>query len=241
MAGFFQQLFHPGAATGDAIDILKQYFQQGQQGEQQAQQQFQPYMDRGNQAGGSLMDFIQQLSNPQQLESQWSSGYTQSPYAKQMLSQNQSSGMDAASQMGLMGSSAALQNIQNSAGNIVQGDRQNYMNDLFQKLMGGAGIAQNVYGTGANATGQNAALSQQRADQAMNFGDQFAGLQYQKDQAPMNFIGQLLTRSLQPYLTGGFGKGSFGRGAFEPTENAQAAGFLAKIMKAAGPAIAAAV
>lgn len=236
MAGFFQQLFHPGAATGDAMDILKQYFQQGQQGEQQAQQQFQPYMDRGNQAGGSLMDFIQQLGNPEQLENQWASGYNTSPYAKQMLSQNQSQGMDAASQMGLMGSSSALQNIQNTAGNIVQGDRQNYMNDLFQKLMGGAGVAQNVYGVGANATGQNASMATQQADQAMNFGDQYAGLQYQKDQAPMNAIGQLLTRVLQPYLTGGFGQGSYGRGAFQPTANASGAGFLAKIMQAAGAA-----
>src|SRR5690242_21870541 len=112
MAGFFQRIFNPGAAYGDAADELKKYYGQAMQGEQQAQQQFSPYINRGNEAGGSLMDFLNQLSNPQALESQWTSGYETSPYAQQLLSKNQSSGMDAASQMGLLGSSTALQNIQ---------------------------------------------------------------------------------------------------------------------------------
>ena len=85
------------------------------------------------------------------LQEKWSQGYENSPYAKQLLSQNQSSGMDAAAQMGLGGSSAALSNIQQGAGNIVSKDRQQYMDDLMKKYMSGIGLGENLYGTGATA------------------------------------------------------------------------------------------
>lgn len=219
MAGFFQRIFNPGSAYGDASDELKKYYQQAMQGEQQAQQGLQPYMQHGNQAGDSLMTFLSQLSNPAALENQWTSGYQTSPYAQQMLSKNQSSGMDAASQMGLMGSSTALQNIQNSAGNIVQGDRQQYLNDLMQKFMAGIGLGQNIYGTGANAAGQNAGLATTMGNQAINMGDTMGGLKYNEEMAGPQMFEKLLGAiggAGGQYLTGGFGKGDYGRGAFAP-------------------------
>ena len=219
MAGFFERIFNPGSAYGDAEKEMQKYYQQAMQGEQQAQQGFQPYMQRGNEAGGSLMDFLHQLSNPQGLENQWASGYNTSPYAQQMLSKNQSSGMDAASQMGLLGSSTALQNIQNNAGNIVQGDRQQYMNDLMQKFMAGIGLGGDIYNQGANAAGQNANVATNMGNQAINMGDTMGGMKYNQEMAGPQMFEKLLGAlggAGSQYLTGGFGKGSYGRGDFAP-------------------------
>ncbi len=219
MAGFFERIFNPGSAYGDASDEMKKYYQQAMQGEQQAQQGFQPYMQRGNEAGNSLMDFLKQLSDSQGLENKWTSGYNTSPYAQQMLSKNQSSGMDAASQMGLMGSSTALQNIQNNAGNIVQGDRQQYMNDLMQKFMSGIGLGTDVYNQGANAAGQNANMATNMGNQAINMGDTAGGMKYNQEMAgPQMFekILGMLGGAAGQYATGGFGKGDYGRGAWSP-------------------------
>lgn len=115
-----------------------------------AKQYQQPFLQGGIDQRGLLNQATSDLLSPQKLQDQWISGYQNSPWAKQLLSQNQSSGMDAASAMGLGGSSAALSNIQQGAGNIVNEQRQQYMNDLMQKYMQGIGLGENLYGVGAH-------------------------------------------------------------------------------------------
>jgi len=154
---WFSSFMHPGRA-------YKKAGQQEQMGYDQANQMRQPWIQQGQQAGGNLMDQYSKLMNLGQLQDEWSKGYETSPYAQQLMQQNQTQGMDTASAMGLGGSSAALSNIQQGAGNIMQKDRQQYMNDLMQKYMMGAGIGENMYGTGAQMAGQGAQGAQQHGE-----------------------------------------------------------------------------
>jgi hypothetical protein len=156
-----------------------------QKGWQQAQGYEQPFMQQGLDQYGNLMTAENALLNPAALENQWASQYQTSPYAQQLLAQNKSSGLDAASSMGLMGSSGALNNIQTGAGNIVNQDRQQFLNDLMQKYMTGISVGQNIYGTGANAASN-------LAGGAMQTGENMAGLAYGKAAAPGDFFGKLL-------------------------------------------------
>lgn len=112
-----------------------------------------PYNDAGKAQLTRLEGAQNALLHPDQLENQWASGYETSPYAQQLKQQAANSGMESASQQGLLGSSAAVNNVQQSAGQITSADRQQYMQDLMQKYLSGIGIGQNIYGTGANAAG----------------------------------------------------------------------------------------
>lgn len=175
--GAFDSIFHPGDAYKKAEQAAQEGYNQAQSYERPFWQQGQDQYDRLNTATGQLL-------NPAELENQWSSGYQQSPYAQQLLKQNQASGLDAASSMGLNGSSAALGNIQTGAGNIVSADREKYMNDLMQKFLSGIGLGQNIYGVGANAGSDLARGS-------MQHGENMAGLQYGRAQAPGDLLGKL--------------------------------------------------
>jgi len=53
-----------------------------------------------------------------------------------------------------VGSSAALNNVQSSASNVMNADRQSYLNDLMQKYQTGIGVSQGLYNGGMNAAGQ---------------------------------------------------------------------------------------
>jgi len=206
--GFFDDMFNPGKKYQQAGDVMNQYYNQAQGG-------LKPYDQMGQQAGNYLQDMMNKFMNPGELESEWSKGYETSPYAQQMMGQAKESGMDAASQMGLMGSSAALNNIQNQAGNIMQQDRQHYMDDLMQKYMQGMGIGQNMYGQGAS-------VASQMGQNAMNMGQNMGGLEYGKHAAGPNFLMQMLGGLGgigKNWLTGGFGQGSYGRGMFQPNNN----------------------
>lgn len=120
---------------------------------EEAQNYGRPYWQNGLDQTGRLTGAEDALLDPGALEAKWMQDYETSPYAKQLLEQNKNSGLDAASSMGLMGSSAALNNIQQGAGKIVNADRQQYINDLMQKYMTGIGIGQNIYGAGAGIGG----------------------------------------------------------------------------------------
>lgn len=167
---WLSQFLNPGNA-------YKQAGQQEQQGYNEAQGIRQPYMNFGQQGGNALMDFMNKLQNPGQLQDEWSKGYEESPYAKQLQNENQAQGMDAASAMGLNGSSAALSNIQKGSGDIMQKDRQNYMNDMMQKYMAGIGIGGNLFGTGASMAGQAAQGAQTHGENQgqYSFGQNSAG------------------------------------------------------------------
>jgi len=192
MTNPINSFFNPGAAYSDASKKEDQYWNQ-------AQGYAQPFINNGVNQGGILSNTENNLLDPGALEDKWSAGYQPSAYAQQMLKQNQGEGLDAASSMGLMGSSAALNNIQTGAGNIVNQDRQQYMNDLMQKYMTGIGIGQNIYGTGANMAGQ-------MAQEAQKQGDTQAGLAYGEAAAPGALFGKLAGMGINMglnYATGG--------------------------------------
>jgi len=97
--------------------------------------------------------------------------------------------------MGLMGSSAALQNIQQGAGQIQQQDREAYLNDLMQKYMQGIGLGGQLYGIGANAGGAGANL-------AMREAENIAGLKYGEEAAPGQLFGKIAGAALNYYAPG---------------------------------------
>lgn len=192
--GMLDSFFSPGNAYKKAGKQLQRYYTD-------AQGALQPYNQHGQDQFQRLMDQANALNDPAALQAKWASGYEMSPSARMMTEQAKNSGLDAASSMGLMGSGAAVNNIQQSAGNIMQNDRQNYMNDLMQKYMASIGIGQNLYGTGANAAG---AMS----NNAMKHGENMAGVAYGQQAAPGDMFGKLLSmgaNGIMNYQTGGMG------------------------------------
>lgn len=175
-----------------------------------AQGKLQPFVEQGQSQYNRLNTQANQLGDPTQLENQWVDSYSMSPYAQHLLNQAKESGLDAASSMGLMGSSAALNNIQNSAGNIMQSDRQQYMNDLMQKYMASIGIGQDIYGTGATAaSGQS--------QNAMNQGQNMGQTAFNVQNAPGELFGKILGAAGNAainYQTGGLGGGAAGMPAY---------------------------
>jgi hypothetical protein len=202
---WLSNLLHPGRAYDKAKETSKNYYNQ-------AQNQLNPYSQGGIAANDKLNQLFDALSNPGKLQDEWSKGYAESPYAKQLEQGSIDKGLNAAGSMGLMGSSAALNNIQEEGSDIMNKDRQQYMNDMMQKYLAGLGIATNQFNTGAGAAGQ-------QSQNAMNQGANEAGLDFGKSNAGSNMLMQLInsiTQGGNQYLTGGMGKGSFGRGAFTP-------------------------
>ena len=151
----------------------------------QAQGYQQPYNQMGQQGGAAAQGAMQNLLNPEQMQNQWAQGYQESPYAKQMEQQAQSSGLDAASSMGLMGSSSALQGIQSGRSNIMGADRQKYLDDLMNKYQLGTQTAGNMMNMGANTAGQ-------MGNNAMNQGQNSAGMAYGSKNAQGQMFGNLM-------------------------------------------------
>jgi len=151
----------------------------------QAQGYQQPYNQMGQQGGAAAQGAMQNLLNPEQMQNQWAQGYQESPYAKQMEQQAQSSGLDAASSMGLMGSSSALQGIQSGRSNIMGADRQKYLDDLMNKYTLGTNTATGMMNMGANTAGQ-------MGNNAMNQGQNSAGMAYGSKNAQGQMFGNLM-------------------------------------------------
>ena len=175
---WLSSFLHPERGYEKAQEQLDKYYQQ-------AQQNYQPYMQQGQEAYGGLSDAMKALLNPEALQAQWASGYAESPEAKMAEQMAQERGMNAASSMGLMGSSPALGAIQQGTSQIGLADRQKYLDDLMQKYLAGAGLAQGIYGTGANAAGQS-------GQNAMNMGTNSANMAYNQQNAPGNMFSGLL-------------------------------------------------
>lgn len=148
-------------------------------GYNEAQNYLKPYNQAGMDQIGRLTGAQDKLMDPAALQNEWAKGYETSPYAQQLQAQAMNSGMEGAGNMGLLGSSAALNTLQQGSSNIMQKDRQNYMNDLMQKYMTGLGIGQNMYNTGANA-------GNQLGQNAMTQGQNMAGLSFGENNAMMN-------------------------------------------------------
>lgn len=158
---WLSEFLHPKRAYQAGQNELDKYYQQ-------AQQQYQPFIQQGQDAYGNLSSAMRDLMDPQALQDKWASGYKESEAAKQLEGMATEHGLDAASSLGLMGSSPALQAIQAGTSGIVANDRQQYLDNLMQKYLAGTGLAQGIYGTGANAAsqaGQNAMTQGQNASQ----------------------------------------------------------------------------
>lgn len=198
---YINQFLHPE-------DPWKKAEQAAEQGWNQAQGFEKPYWQHGLDQYGALSDAEKALMDPAALESKWASSYEESPYAKQMLEMNKNSGLDAASSMGLMGSSAALGNIQTGAGNIVNADRRNYLSDLMNKYMSGIGIGQNMYGIGAD-------MGKTMGGQAMQQGANMAQLSYGRNAAKSKLLENIMRMVAQAMgASGGMGGGDAGMPAY---------------------------
>lgn len=183
----FSSFLHPGRAYEKAQEQMEKYYPQ-------AQGYLQPYNQQGQQAYGGLSGAMNQLLDPMALQDKWTQGYHESDYAKQLEDMASQHGLNAASSMGLMGSSPALQALQAGTTNIANADRHQYLSDLMQKYLQGAGIAQGIYGQGANAAGA-------QSQNAMNMGQGSAQMAYGKEKAGGNLFGNLLGTGLS--LAGG--------------------------------------
>lgn len=204
--GILDDFIHPERPYEDADEQLKKYWEQSQRFQQ-------PYANAGQNQIGRLTGAEDSLLNPVDLQNKWASSYETSPYARQQLELNKSSGLDAASSMGLLGSNSAVHDIQSGAGDIVQKDRQQYLQDLMQKYMTGIGIGQNMFNTGASTAGN---LGQQSLD----VGGQFAKSAFNQRNSRNEMLNSILSNTAGAglsYLTGGFGTGGFGQGVFKPT------------------------
>lgn len=175
---WFSSWLHPGKGYDKAQEQLDKYYNQ-------SQGYLNPYNQNGQQQYGTLSDYINALKDPQALQDKWASGYKESEAAKQAEALAQEHGVNAASSLGLGGSNTALNAIQSGTSNIANEDKQNYLDNLMQKYLAGAGLAQGIYGQGANAAGQ-------QSQNANQMGQNSAQMAYGKQNAGGNLFGNIL-------------------------------------------------
>lgn len=175
---WLSSFLHPEKSYNAAQEQLDKYYQE-------AQGNLQPYNQNGQDAYGGLNEAMKNLLNPSALQDEWSKNYKESDLAKQNEAMASQSGLNAAQQMGLNGSSPAIQAIQSGTSGIVAEDRQKYLDDLMKKYMTGIGVGENIYGTGANSAN---ALSQN----AMTQGTNSAQTQFNKNNAQGDLFGKLV-------------------------------------------------
>lgn len=155
-------------------------------------------IDKGyNEGKGYLQPYYDALSDPQALQDKWSKGYQESEAAKQAQTAAQEHGLNAATSMGLGGSNTALNAIQSGTSQIGNEYKQKYLDDLMNKYTTGVGVAKGLAGN-ANTYGENS-----------------AGLQFGKTNAPgekFGEIGGMTLKALMNLLTGGMGGGGWSTG-----------------------------
>ena len=174
----FDSFLHPERGYQKAQEQLSQYYNQGQA-------HFQPYAQQGQEAYGQLGNAMKSLLNPSQLNDQFMNQYQQSDAAKFAQQRALNSGLSAAQAMGLGGASTTMQGLQAQGSEIAAQDEQRFLDRMIQQYLQGAGLAQNIYGHGANASsmmGQN----------AMNMGQMSGQTAYGAQNAPGELFGKLL-------------------------------------------------
>jgi hypothetical protein len=186
MTNMISSFLNPGKAYKKAGREMDKYYQQGQQA-------IQPYMQHGNEAYGNLSGAMQKLMDPSALYNDWMGGYEASPYAQDLAEMANNEGLEAASSMGLSGSTPVAQALQAGRTKIMNADRNNYFDKMLNNYISGAGIAQNIYGQGANSASQY-------GQNAMNQGQQMGQMAYGQQAAP----GQLFNNLLQTGLSVAF-------------------------------------
>jgi len=175
---WLSSFFHPERGYKAGQDQLDKYYNQGQG-------YLDPYNQHGQSQYGNLNSYINNLMHPEKLQDEWIKNYHESEQAKNLENAAQQHGLNAAGSMGLSASTPALQAIQAGTSQIGAADRQQYLNDLMQKYMSGAGLSQGIYGQGAGAAGQ-------QSQNAMNMGQNSAGMAYGQKNAQGNLLGNLL-------------------------------------------------
>lgn len=170
--------FNPGKGYEKAENALAPYYQQ-------AQSYLQPYNQHGQDAYGHLNTAMQNLLNPTELYDQWAQAYAPSEYARLNKERTMNDAMRAASSMGMLGSTPALQAIQGGMHEIDAQDQMRYIEQMIQQYLAGAGLAQNIYGQGAQA-------GNQMGQNALNMGNTMAEMAYGKQNAPGQLFGNLL-------------------------------------------------
>lgn len=177
---------HPEEGYKDAAKKMEEAWRQAQGFQEPYRQGGLDQMGRLNSAENSLLD-------PSALLSKWMGSYQESPYAQKSMQNAKESGLGAASSMGLMGSSAAVNNIQNSSSDIMNADRQQYLNDMMQKYMAGIGIGQNMYGIGASTAGN-------MGNQAIGVGENLGQAAYGAKNAPGDMLKNMLAMGAKMYM-----------------------------------------
>lgn len=175
---WLSSFLNPGRGYDSAQQQLDKYYNT-------ATGRLQPYNQHGQDVYSQYKDAMDKLLNPGGLQDEWNKNYTESDSAKQNEAMASQHGLDAASSMGLMGSSPAIQAIQSGTAGIVANDRQKYLDDLMQKYMAGIGIGKDIYGTGATTAGK---LSDIDTTQGQNS----AQTQFNKTNAGGDMFGKLL-------------------------------------------------
>jgi hypothetical protein len=178
MPSMIHSFFHPEDAYIEAQKPVNEAWDKTQSLEQ-------PFMQHGQDQYSDLNAGRQALMNPTQMQDEWAKHYQTSPQARQMIEQSRGQGLDAASSMGLMGSSGAVSNIQNNAARISTADRHQYMQDLMNKYLAGIGIGQNLYNIGSNQASN-------LGNQSMQHGNTLAGLKYGENAAPGQLFGNIM-------------------------------------------------
>jgi len=196
---------HPKRAYDQAADEYRN-------AQSQAQGYQQPFMDYGRQQGGNLSGAINNLLNPKEFQDKLMGDYETSPYAQAAMDASNERGQQLAQQMGMSGSTNALQSMMSQSGNIASQDKQQYLKNLMGMYNQGTGLAQGMYNTGAN-------MGNNMANNALQGGQYLGGLGLQGQNANNQMIGAglgFLGDMAGNYFTGGMGTGGFGSGMFTP-------------------------
>lgn len=174
----FDSFLHPERGYEAGQNELNNYYGQ-------AQGHLQPYQQQGQEAYGHLNGAMQDLLNPSSLMDRWMNDYQQSEQSKIAQARAMEQGNRAASASGVMGSTPHLQAMQAGSAEIGAQDEQRYIERMIQQYLQGAGIAQNIYGTGANAGGQ-------MSNNATNMGQNSAQMATNATNAPGAMFSNLL-------------------------------------------------
>jgi len=174
----FSSFMHPERGYEKGQEQLDKYYGQ-------SQSYLQPYQEQGQEQYGNLQQAIQSLLNPSSLHDRWLQEYDQSEASKIAQARAMEQGNRAASSMGIMGSTPALQAMQAGGAEIGAQDQQRYIERMIQQYLQGAGLAQNIYGHGANA-------GNQMSQNAANMGNNSADMAYGKQNAPGQLFGNFL-------------------------------------------------
>jgi hypothetical protein len=152
---------------------------------------YQPYIDAGQKALGNMQNVGQWLlpqmqsliSNPAGFMNQMGSQFQQSPGYQYNVQQSTNAANQAAAAGGMVGSPAEQQSLAQDISGMANQDYYNYLDHILKiysggmKGLGGMGkFAENIYGTGFNASNElaqslaNALMSQARMQMAGTMG-----------------------------------------------------------------------